>query len=99
MDTMTQWTELAVCADCLMMIQYGDAPITDEGDEDSEFVALYVDGANDFVTIAPGSDHKDCTHGPDEDCPDDEGWFSYSPCDICRRHWGGTRYPAMGCLG
>jgi hypothetical protein len=29
-------------------------------------------------------------------CPEDcEGWFSWSPCGLCRDHLGGERHPAV----
>lgn len=71
------------CVDCLMLLANGETdPDWDEA-ETAEYLARLeargVTGEN--VTIA-------C----DEDC---EGWFSWSPCDVCGSTLGGDRHPVV----
>lgn len=89
-----QLVQLAVCTDCLTWIANGEG---DPNWTEEELAAYLVDfgrGSDGLSFLSPGSLHKDCTHTAGEDCPEDEGWFSWSPCDICRRPLGGSRYPA-----
>lgn len=80
-----------ICQDCLIFYANGDLP---EAPEDAGAVEQAI-GIDPGWSVVPGSDHKDCEHGEDGDCPEDEGSFSWFPCAACRRPLGGTRYPAM----
>ena len=71
--------DIDVCPDCLVWHTYGDPDMVDE--DDLEVVAAAV-GIDPGYDVQPGADG------------DDDGHFSKSPCDACRRPLGGMRYPA-----
>jgi len=94
--TMNTWTSLDVCPDCLMMIANGETDPNWTESECNDFIARFTKSTEGYASINPGSDHKNCTHDlQGEDCPLDEGHFSWSPCDLCKSSLGGDRYPAM----
>lgn len=87
----TDAVEIMICTDCLMVAANG----TSEGADDDYEWPSDMDG----WIVNPGHLHnlEDCGADVMEgtaDCPYDEGSFSWSPCDVCRRPLGGDRYPA-----
>lgn len=89
-ETATGW----ICTDCMMLLANGETP--PEMDENE--TAAWLDSLDDSE-MTPGlmaDEH-------DEDCPNHGEWqgeecycetqdFSWSPCDSCRSHLGGTRH-------
>lgn len=72
-------TDLSACVDCLMVIANGEYP------EDEE--------RRDAIVAGEKREYEAGWIWA-YDCPEDcEGWFSMSPCDICRSPLGGDRHP------
>jgi hypothetical protein len=72
---------LSACVDCLFAIANGDLP------EDEEAKAAVIAGLD-----------REWEAGWEwvYDCPEDcEGWFSWTPCSVCRRPLGGERHPVV----
>lgn len=85
-------TEISICTDCMMWHANGDT----EGLDDVEIITA---SPGDGWIVSPGHLHTVEQCGQDvydgtADCPYDEGSFSMSPCDACKRPLGGDRYPA-----
>ena len=76
-----EWHDVEVCLDCYYYANgFTDDNWTD--DEKAEFVSRYNDGLQGWDRLVSNTD-------PEEEY---EG-FSWTPCDVCRSHLGGTRYP------
>ncbi len=100
---------LDICVDCLMFIANGDTPEptndyhwSDDGDGEQYSTAEFPDGWHpsnlsewDGWNLFAGGTHEDCEHGDGEDCPLEEGNFSWSSCDACGSSLGGDRHRAV----
>lgn len=88
----TEPIEIQICTDCLMVAANGECELDAE---DDPFWPSDMDG----WIVSPGHLHtiEECgydVYNGYADCPFDEGSFSWTPCDVCRRPLGGDRYPA-----
>lgn len=79
----------AICTDCLMIVANGD----DSGIEDPEAHREAMDeGMEGIVRVVPGDWACDACQYPEYGC---DGFFSWSPCDLCRVPLAGDRHHAM----
>lgn len=79
--TTYQWRtrqEIEVCSDCLQ-VSYSGSP-TYDGYAESKHSERYAQGLKEW------GDEPILTN------PEDEGSFSWSPCDFCGESLGGTRF-------
>jgi hypothetical protein len=89
---MSENIEISICTDCLY--------IAANGADNLVLAEVEWPGIDEDWIVAPGHIHtiEMCGFAAwngTADCPYDEGSFSWSPCDACRRpHNAGERYPA-----
>ena len=95
--------EIRICADCLDYWANGLANIEDRvvagymTEADKQRIMDQA-GIDDGWDVSLGAIHPNDTCDHDlgsEDCPLDEGTFSWSQCDSCHSQLGGDRYPAV----
>jgi hypothetical protein len=86
---------LAVCVDCFLLIGTGEPDPRQSDEERAEFLARFDAGASHYEGLFYGWCDDSCTHDRQgEDCPNDEEWFSWSSCELCRSTLGGSRHNA-----
>ena len=66
------------CVDCLFFCANGDLPPENTEQEDQKLIDSFNKIHNEGFSVCVGSD--------------DEGSFSWTPCDICDTKLGGDRY-------
>jgi hypothetical protein len=92
-----KYAECKACVDCYMVLVNGDA----SGNSDDWNEAKYAETCNAY-NITAGHFHtgeySNCSHAGTEcedDCDCERTEFSWSGCDICGSHLGGTRYDVI----
>jgi len=88
-----------ICTDCLMLEGTGEV-YDGNGEDISTQHAERMDTENPNTHLfigCPGYDSSGTWHhhSDSEDCPHDEGGFSWRRCDGCGSTLGGDRFPAV----
>lgn len=100
---LTEQHEIKICSDCLDYWANGTENLDDRvmmgwaTDADRQRI-IDQTGIDDGWDVSLGAFHPNdyCDHDlHTEDCPRDEGSFSWQSCDACRSTLGGQRYPAV----
>lgn len=91
----SEWVAIELCDDCVQLMANAETNPDWTEEETDAFVALVDANLGVGMTSLGHSGAEDCGTWTDEAHCQCEGWFSWSPCDGCRRPQGGTRHPAM----
>ena len=92
--------DIAVCVDCLMLIANGETPPDMTRAGTNKWLAGIDQIWHGYHVAAGMTAEKhsetgcDCRQSGEKDCSAEESYFSWAPCDYCRRPLGGDRHPA-----
>jgi hypothetical protein len=95
-------TQLWVCTDCRIAIEYGlgDATVNMSQPDEDAFTERYLAGLDREChgiygyLVNGGSHNPDCANDGESDCDCEYDSFSRGWCDLCHSHLAGERFAA-----
>ncbi len=98
---MREPARISICTDCLMLLANGEV-FDSEGNDISDAHAMEIqrEWPNTEITLGRLREDDETEEEYEESQEaENEGWFSWSPCEGCGSHLGGTRYYATAWIG